>query len=184
MQERVRTSYLVSEFIQVFPMFSNEQCKQMIELYDKDLYQATSATPIGDKVVKNHRDCKIKIVKENKLLDDFLDEAINMYRTRFPFVPAVKKIDSQFLKYDVNGRFNTHVDHYAGAARTLSLSVILNDEYMGGQFQFWSDQGDLLVKEVQPVTGDVLIFPSNFLFPHSVAPITFGTRYAIVNWYN
>ena len=41
-----------------------------------------------------------------------------------------------------------------------------------------------IIKEINAVTGDVIIFPSNFLYPHSVAPIMMGTRYAIVNWYN
>ncbi len=184
MQERVSQSYNVTEFVKTYPLFSKNQCDQMIEMYDKDLLEATSATPVGNRVMKKHRDCGVKIIKQNKLLEDLLQDAINIYRNRFSFVPPVKRIDSQFLKYNVEGRFNTHVDHYEGAARTLSISVMLNDEYMGGQFQFWNDIGDTIIKEIQPVTGDVLIFPSNFLFPHSVAPITFGTRYAIVNWYN
>ena len=30
--------------------------------------------------------------------------------------------------------------------------------------------------------GDILIFPSVFLFPHEVKPITSGTRYSFVTW--
>jgi hypothetical protein len=27
------------------------------------------------------------------------------------------------------------------------------------------------------------MFPSNFLYPHSVLPVTEGTRYSIVTWF-
>ena len=30
--------------------------------------------------------------------------------------------------------------------------------------------------------GDVLIFPSNFLYPHKVNSIKKGTRYSFVSW--
>lgn len=185
MQDKVRGSYNIVEYIKVYPMFTKAQCDQLIETYDKDLFRANSATPGGDKVLKSHRDCGVKVIKQNKLMEDLLADALLLYRQRFPFVPDnLKRIDSQFLKYDVNGRFNKHIDHYSGAARTLSASIILNDEFMGGTFQFWNEPGTAIIHEVLPVTGDILIFPSNFQYPHSVSPITFGTRYSIVNWFN
>jgi predicted 2-oxoglutarate/Fe(II)-dependent dioxygenase YbiX len=184
MQDKVTSNYSEIEYIKVYPVFTKDQCKQFIDIYDKDLFQARSATPSGDIVMKNHRDCSLKIVKENKLMDDMLEECLNMYRTSFKFVPMMKRVDSQFLRYDVNGKFNTHIDHYNLSPRTVSMSIMLNDEYMGGNFQFWDMSGKTIIKEIQAVTGDVLLFPSNFLYPHSVAPITMGTRYAIVNWYN
>ena len=30
--------------------------------------------------------------------------------------------------------------------------------------------------------GAVLIFPSNFMYPHKVEPVTKGTRYSYVSW--
>ena len=30
--------------------------------------------------------------------------------------------------------------------------------------------------------GDLLIFPSNFLYPHRVDPVTKGVRYSYVSW--
>ena len=184
MQNKVTKSCNILEFVRVYPVFTKDQCEQFIEIYDKDLLEAKSATPVGDKVMKTHRDCSLKIIKENKLMDDLLKDSLLMYRKTFKFVPSVKRVDSQFLKYNVDGRFNTHTDHYAGASRTLSMSIILNESFLGGAFQFWNDTGETIIKEIDAVTGDVIIFPSNFLYPHSVAPIMMGTRYAIVNWYN
>ena len=30
--------------------------------------------------------------------------------------------------------------------------------------------------------GDVIIFPSNFMYPHRVEPVTKGARYSYVSW--
>ena len=31
-------------------------------------------------------------------------------------------------------------------------------------------------------TGDILMFPSNFMYPHEVTECTKGTRYSFVSW--
>jgi predicted 2-oxoglutarate/Fe(II)-dependent dioxygenase YbiX len=31
-------------------------------------------------------------------------------------------------------------------------------------------------------TGDLIIFPSIFLYPHKVLPVTKGTRYSYISW--
>ena len=30
--------------------------------------------------------------------------------------------------------------------------------------------------------GDILIFPSNFMYPHKVEPVIEGTRYSYISW--
>ena len=59
---------------------------------------------------------------------------------------------------------------------TLSIVGILNDDYEGGEFIMWED------KEIKLKTGDLLIFPSTFLYPHKVNLVTKGTRYSFVSW--
>jgi predicted 2-oxoglutarate/Fe(II)-dependent dioxygenase YbiX len=58
----------------------------------------------------------------------------------------------------------------------LSVICLLNDDYEGGELVFFED------KILTPSQGDVIIFPSNFLFPHEVKPITKGIRYSVVSW--
>jgi len=57
----------------------------------------------------------------------------------------------------------------------LSIIGVLNDDYEGGELMFHD-------KEYETKTGDVVIFPSNFLYPHMVNPVTKGTRYSFVSW--
>ena len=58
----------------------------------------------------------------------------------------------------------------------LSILAILNDDYVGGELIFWQDT------EIKVSTGDILVFPSNFLYPHRVEAITKGTRFSAVSW--
>jgi len=58
----------------------------------------------------------------------------------------------------------------------LSIVGTLNDNYKGGEFIMFQD------KKINLEKGDLLIFPSNFLYPHKVNEITKGIRYSYVSW--
>ena len=62
--------------------------------------------------------------------------------------------------------------------RAISCSMHLNDAYEGGEFAFFDRQLQYRLN-----AGDVLMFPSNFMYPHEVMPITKGTRYSIITWF-
>ena len=69
-----------------------------------------------------------------------------------------------------------------GNVRKLSMTILLNDDYKGGQFQFRSfDKGKLVVIN-PPIKnkGSIVIFPSGML--HRVSPVTKGVRYSVVVW--
>ena len=76
----------------------------------------------------------------------------------------------------------THYDHiqsmFDGTMKgipILSIVGLLNDNYEGGEFMIRG-------KEVKLIRGDILIFPSNFIYPHEVKDITKGIRYSFVSW--
>jgi len=54
----------------------------------------------------------------------------------------------------------------------LTALAILNDEYEGGELVFWQDT------VVETGTGDIFVWPSLFLYPHRVEPVTKGERYS------
>ena len=58
----------------------------------------------------------------------------------------------------------------------LSIIGILNDDYEGGKLIMFED------KKIDTKKGDLLIFPSNFLYPHEIAPVIKGVRYSYVSW--
>jgi predicted 2-oxoglutarate/Fe(II)-dependent dioxygenase YbiX len=58
----------------------------------------------------------------------------------------------------------------------LSILGVLNDDYKGGNFLF-NDEHEVKLRQ-----GDILIFPSIFLYPHKVKEVTEGTRYSFITW--
>jgi hypothetical protein len=76
-----------------------------------------------------------------------------------------------------------HCDHihslFDGNRKGVPILTILgglNDDYEGGEFVMFTDT------PVEIGKGDLLIFPSNFLYPHRVDPVTKGVRYSYVSW--
>ena len=53
---------------------------------------------------------------------------------------------------------------------------MLTDIYDGGEIVFWEDKSFKLGK------GDLLIFPSNFLYPHEIKEVVSGNRISFVSW--
>jgi predicted 2-oxoglutarate/Fe(II)-dependent dioxygenase YbiX len=89
----------------------------------------------------------------------------------------------RFNKYSENTKMAEHCDHihtlFDGERKgipILSVLGILNDNYEGGEFIMFQD------KEIKLTKGDILIFPSLFLYPHKVEPVKSGTRYSFISW--
>ena len=57
----------------------------------------------------------------------------------------------------------------------LSIVGLLNDDFTGGEFIIGE-------KNLNLTSGDVAVFPSNFMFPHKVNTIKNGERYSFVSW--
>jgi hypothetical protein len=87
---------------------------------------------------------------------------------------------SEFLMYDVKGKYETHVDtfhQHSNETRKLTILVFLNDDFEGGRFYIQNSHNRTYPEQKK---GTVLIFPS--FMPHGVEPITKGVRYSIVTW--
>jgi len=76
-----------------------------------------------------------------------------------------------------------HFDHiqsiFDGEEKGIPiLSVIgnLNRNYVGGELKFFRQ--DMLLMNV----GDLVVFPSCFLYTHEVTAVEQGTRYSYVSW--
>jgi hypothetical protein len=88
----------------------------------------------------------------------------------------------RFNKYDLKTNMQLHCDHihslFDGEKKgvpILSIVTLLNDDFEGGDFIMWGEK-------IPMSQGTVIIFPSNFLYPHAVTPVTLGTRYSFVQW--
>lgn len=81
-----------------------------------------------------------------------------------------------FVKYEGTGKhFAVHADHGPAYVTTVSAVAYLNDNYTGGELIF--PRFNLTIK---PEVGDLVVFPSTFIYEHSSEPILDGTKYSIV----
>ena len=83
------------------------------------------------------------------------------------------------MRYDAGQEYKAHCDHFPdGPNRVLTISIALNNDYTGGEWQ-WPTVG--MTKRFSP--GMAVLFPSNFMFPHAILPVKTGTRYALITWF-
>ena len=98
--------------------------------------------------------------------------------------------DYQVAKYEVGDHYKTHMDsigthstrylakdnpHLHNKTRKMSMSLILNDDYEGGDLILFS------TRIPKQETGSMIFFPS--FLSHEVTPVTKGTRYSLVMWF-
>lgn len=81
------------------------------------------------------------------------------------------------LKYGVGQKFVNHVDDHKDYHRRMSTIYYINDNYEGGEIVF--PRFGITYK---PAANDFLVFPSTYVYNHSVLPVKSGERYAVVSW--
>ena len=90
----------------------------------------------------------------------------------------------RFNRYHPDRLMALHCDHihdmFDGERKgipTLTILGSLNNDYEGGEFLMFDEE-----KEFKLKAGEIMIFPSVFLYPHRVAPVTKGVRDTFVSW--
>jgi hypothetical protein len=81
------------------------------------------------------------------------------------------------LKYGVGQKFVNHIDDHKDYHRRMSTIYYINDNYEGGEIVF--PRFGITYK---PAANDFIVFPSTYVYNHSVLPVIEGTRYAVVSW--
>jgi hypothetical protein len=100
------------------------------------------------------------------------------YAVDFGIQPYATGENWQILKYGKGHHFDNHIDDNKAFPRTFSISYYLNDDYEGGEIEF--PRFDIKIK---PVANQAIVFAANYVYNHKIHPVTNGTRYTIVNWF-
>jgi len=125
-----------------------------------------------------------------ELFTPLIIQACNTYSEKYSFKgcdrtqEVIHKFSSiRFNRYSNGQIMRQHIDHihslFDGKDKgipVLSLILNLNEDYEGADLFFWDNH------IVKPGKGDVVIFPSLFLFPHGVTEAKKGKRYSAVCW--
>ncbi len=165
-----------------------QHCKKIIDYFDHGAEDAATVSGMN----KNVRNCTTKDILSTKsfgqkLVTNYvmgkIFEICNIYQKNHKFFSINKITQLDMLKYEYNEfkagyDFHTDMGHTC-SERQLSISIALNNDYTGGEFVFNFNGQE--VQYTQNI-GDVIAFPSSFMFPHKVNKIQSGTRYALIGW--
>jgi hypothetical protein len=112
-------------------------------------------------------------------IDERLLPTVNDYRSLYAAHHWNISEGWQLLKYGKDNHFVKHYDDSKQYPRTVSMSYYLNDDYEGGEIEFPNFN-----LKIKPSADQVIMFPSNYVYTHTVHPVVSGTRYAIVGWWD
>jgi len=104
--------------------------------------------------------------------------AIHQYNEKFAHCQIEEDSGYELLRYEVGQFYIQHTDSFKARPRAVSCSLALNDDYEGGEFAFFDREF-----YIKAPKGGAVLFPSNFLYPHEILPVTVGTRYSIITWF-
>jgi Rps23 Pro-64 3,4-dihydroxylase Tpa1-like proline 4-hydroxylase len=85
------------------------------------------------------------------------------------------------LRYKVGGHYVLHTDYHTSQQREFSFILFVNDDFEGGDLTF-ADPNFKNERVIKAKKNRIVFFPSNFMFPHKVNPVTKGTRFSVVAW--
>ena len=181
----------LEDFVMVLSDVVREKdCKETIEELERVVFNQVGCEQCTTdcQTMRMGRDDKIP---QTELIMNSLWSGIERYVTKHGMSRQFKTWEGftniKWNKYTEDKSMDTHIDHnifemfdtVMGPNRgipILSIVGLLNDDFEGGEFQLFEDT------TISLKAGDLLIFPSNFLYPHRVLPVTKGTRHSYVSW--
>ena len=183
-------SQIVHPFVTWDGAFSHEDLRKIIKYCDSvGTEQGSTFGATTPEDIEKHRVSNVKFHGRNEKtawIFDKLNFIVQAANEQFYNFHLNGYADFQYTTYDSNGRYDWHTDMAFGnkfgndaEPRKLSLSLALNDDFEGGEFQI--NNG----KEEQAITvpmhkGRAVLFPSFMI--HRVTPVTKGVRKSLVVW--
>lgn len=189
----------VKDAIVITNVFTEEECRDILQK-DWDWHQGTWFSYHDDVSQREQGVNQTNAVSKANYMQTFGSESEGhwlqqLFKERL--VKAVRvyneKVDDfgmsidcitpvRINRYQVGDYIDEHIDHihsifdgtYKGVP-VISFVGVLNDDYEGGEFIMRGEKVSLK-------TGDVIMFPSNFMYAHEVKEVTKGTRHSIVAW--
>ena len=176
-------------------VISHEICKKLINLGKGKWNQATTFGSAKEgKSLVGIRKSDIVWINEQWVYDliwDYMLTANERAGWKYNIVAAE---DCQVTRYIKDGFYTWHKDGMGshnevinepdnkflhGNTRKLSMSIVLNSNFEGGDFEMVGLDDENKVSSLEE--GSIIIFPS--FQDHRVAPVTKGIRYSLVAWF-
>lgn len=192
---------MLTDLIQVIDCLSPEQTARCLELLEQHEWTPTtvfgmSGSEINPEIRLNDRVCLDDAGECASIMHEGMNAALLTYKDivgginqefeKFP-IPGTYRTNSyresiQVLRYTEGQYYKWHSDEATDKTlnevnRTISMVLYLTDDFEGGRTHF-------IHRHYKPKAGQVLVFPSNWCFPHECEVVTKGTKIAAVTWYH
>lgn len=181
----------LGDFVRVYDRFDPLLCDKTIDLIkDRNWIEHTFRDAKTGEVKSLSGDKELEVLHDVRYTDYDLilrgiESSLKQYVThlKMPWFTSLQKCSQiRFNRYKKGTMMATHCDHihslFDGEEKgipILSIVGALNDDYDGGELI-------ILDQTIKLKKGQIVIFPSNFLYPHHVNEVTEGTRYTFVSW--
>jgi hypothetical protein len=124
-------------------------------------------TPEFEEIKKCYEDTE-------KAIKQCLTHYESLYNFKMEYMEAIN-----FVRYGADQHFAVHTDHGFSYTCTVSSIAYLNDDYEGGELWF-----PYLNIAFKPQKGDILIFPSTYIYAHASLKVTSGIKYSAVTMFD
>jgi hypothetical protein len=168
-------------------------CEYVIGMIENEKWQIHQWNNSIENVSFSNEDKELEVCLSpefiQNLLTPYIIEAKNNYISKTSYNENSSNLANNFSqirfnRYDVGQVMRNHYDHiktlFTPPERgipILSMIIGLNGDYRGGELVFWDNT------EFKLSTGDIIIWPSLFLYPHKVNEIIKNKRYTGVVWF-
>jgi predicted 2-oxoglutarate/Fe(II)-dependent dioxygenase YbiX len=177
---------MIEDFIFVKNVIPSDTCNLVKEKISSREWQLHVWHDYETNTYSSRREKELEVlyyIDVNKYILKPVSEAVKQYTEKLKTGKIISFFsDIRFNRYKSGTLMASHIDHihslFDGECKgvpVLSIVGVLNDDFEGGDFICRE-------KKIPLKGGDVLIFPSCFMFPHEVKEITSGARYSFVMW--
>ena len=157
----------------------------------KDSDEWTKSTVESNQINVKTRNCDVINISSPEVIQNSLHRqqidnivfesvktCIKKFNDIFEHSHVAEDTGYQLLRYNIGQFYKQHTDSFILEPRLVTASIHLNENYEGGEFAFFYRKLKYKLNK-----GDVLMFPSTFMYPHEIMPVTKGTRYSITTWF-
>jgi len=172
-----------------------ERLEKVLSSGKSSMFKWSIAT-VGDHEQKlDYRDCvDFKVKRDslrpgNELSDEVisihdqitekLNECLADYRAAYHINPLHYMEAINFVRYGEGQHFKTHPDSGPSYSCDVSTVMYLNSDYEGGELYFPNFDYTYV-----PQYGDIVLFPSSYLFSHAALPVKSGIKYSAVTMFS
>ena len=175
----------LNDFVAHFPALKPNICNELIQVFDNSTPQVRRENSVQRFTEVNLNEVYPELARDlihtvSNAAENYMDRVVPAGERYFPVKYGLEEM--RIKRYDKGDCFNQHVDvgNLSSSKRFLAFLFYLNEDYEGGATVFKTPDNFT----VRPCTGNVVVFPPTWQYPHAGMPVKGGTKYIMSTYLN